>query len=351
VELIGDGIGIELSPAEIDFGTLLGCLRRDTAVRIINGADSAVLSVTGYRITGDGAAFRITPQPPFQVPPSGELELRVEFLPPAAGTYAATVSLENEQGIPLELRLRGTAGVVRLLVGDGALHDRVLPGTEVRVTIPVRTEPRPPVTVDTTFGLCLRVQYPAEFLEFQRWALVQDAPGWSWQVQPVGVGELELRGSGRSGWLFVPPVVIGLDFLVYLHLPPEQEVRLSLCPGTEVRPCMEPVIQNPRVRIADVCFLNGRQVRLVSEAAAMQVEPNPAVRGTPLRAHFWLAQPETVAIELFTPMGSAVFEQRMELPAGSHQILVPTHELSAGVYFYRLWVGAAVQTGSFVLLP
>ena len=351
VELLGDGIAVTVTPDSIDFGTLLACLRRDTSVVLINSSADAPLQVTGYRIVGDAAGFLLSPQPPFVVPAGGQQRIEVGFLPTQARRYTATVFVENAQGIPIAFRLSGQGEVRPLFIGDGAVVDRALPGTEVQVVVPLWVEPPiQGVILDELTELCIRIRYPADFLEFRRWALLEAPGSWNWQLQPVGDGLLELRGVGRGGPSGIFPVRLGLNFLVYLALPPEQELQLELC--SQLPPCLEPRVQNPRIRIADVCFLNGRQVRLVAAAGALRLDPNPVERGRPLQLLLWLAEEEPVELEVFNTVGErvAVFPQE-RLPAGVHECWLPTHNLGSGLYFYRLRIGTAVQTGSFTVLP
>lgn len=349
VELLGDGLAITVTPSTVDFGVLLTCLWQDTSVTLVNTSADAPLQVTAYRITGDAVGFQLNPQPPFVIAAGGQQQITVRFLPTQARAYTATVRLENDQGIPLEFTLQGQGEVRPFFVGDGRLVDRVLPGTEVTVPVVLRVEP--PITriLGERAELCLRVRYPADFLEFRRWSVLQDAPAWSWQVEPLGVGELELRGVGRT-WPNIPPMQLGLTFLVYLALPPEQELQLGLCSG--LSPCLEPVVQNPRVRIANVCFLNGRQVRLIGTAGALWLDPNPVERGTPLRLSLWLTAEASVELELFTAVGERVMLFRREgLPAGSHEFWLSSRELGSGLYVYRLRIGSELQSGSFIVLP
>lgn len=349
VELLGDGIAISVTPSVIDFGTLLTCLWQDSSVTLINSAADAPLQVTAYRVIGDVVGFQLNPQPPFVVPAGGQQRIEVRFLPVQARPYATTVQLENDRGIPIEFSLRGQGEARPLFIGDGGRIDRALPGTEVMVSIPLRVEPPIRQILGEQTELCLRVRYPADLLEFRRWTVLEDAPGWSWQVQLLSAGELELRGVGRS-WPNIPPMRLGLSFLVYLALPPERELQLELC--SQLPPCIEPVVQNPRVRIADVCFLNGRQVRLVGTAGALQLDPHPVERGTPLRLQLWLTEKASVELELFNPVGERVALFRHEgLPAGSHEFWVSGQTLGSGVYLYRLRIGREIQTGSFVVLP
>jgi|GEM_PF-687771 len=352
VELIGDGIQVSLTPPVVDFGTLLSCLWRDTTVTLVNGAAEMPLGVTAYRVIGDPAVFEISPQPPFTVPPGGSQTLSIRFRPTGALLFTATVRLENDQGLPIELHLRGQGEVRPLTIGDGRTVDRVLPGSEVEIILPIRLNPQISEVSGEAVELCLRAKYPADFLEFQRGEAVESPPAWTWTVQQVAVGEIELRGNGRN-WPNIPPMSLRLVFRAYLALPPEQELVVSLCPDATALPrCIEPRFQNPRVRLRDVCFLNGRQVRLLGAAGMVQLDPNPVERGMPIRAAVWLTEPALVEMELFSAMGERVFHMhRDRLPAGSHEFWIPTWNLGAGSYFYRLRVGATVEVGSFVLLP
>lgn len=354
VELHGDGIAVAVTPSSVDFGKLLACLGRDTVIALVNASAEEPLRILGYRIRGDAAAFQLAPQPPFTVPPGGVQSITVRFLPPGTGPYAATVELENESGIALELFLRGEGEVRPLLLGDGALLDRVLPGTEIGVIVPIRVEP-PMQELDTVdagqdIELCLRVRYPVDFVEFRRWEVVETPPTWAWQVRPVATGELELRGSGRP-WPQIPSMRLRLVFLSYLSVPLEQEIALSLCAGVELPRCVEPVIRNPRVRLSHVCFVNGRQVRLVGAAGMVQVEPNPVERGRPLQATVWLTEPASVEVELIDAVGERVVAVRRDLAAGLHELWIPTRDLSAGAYFYRLRIGSEMSVGAFMLVP
>lgn len=353
VELLGDGIGVSVTPSTVEFGKTLACLWHDTVVTIANAAAEEPLRILAYRISGDAAAFQLAPQPPFTIPPGGVQPISVRFLPAGAGLRTATVVLENERNIALELTLRGEGEVRPLLLGDGAVIDRVLPGTEVGVLIPIRVEP--PIASDVIDGreleVCLRVRYPADLVEFRRWEVVEAVPAWTWQVRLVAAGELELRGSGRT-WPAIPSARLRLVFVSYLAVPPEREITLSLCPGAELPACVEPVVRNPRLRLSDICFLNGRQVRLVGAAGMVQVEPNPVERGRPLQVTVWLTEPAAVAVELLNAMGERVVSLGQdELPPGVHELWIPTHGLGAGLYLYRLRVGAEVSTGSFILVP
>ncbi|MEN3027147.1 MAG: choice-of-anchor D domain-containing protein, partial [Chlorobiota bacterium] len=351
VELLGDGIGVTVTPATTDFGRVLTCFSRDTALTLVNGSATAPLRVIAYRIAGDAAAFSIAPQPPFEVPAGGVQELRVRFSPTEARSYTATVQVENEQGVPVEFSLRGEGMVVSLLIGDGTVVDRVLPGTEVTVPLALRVEPQITGTPQETQDLCLRVRYAPDFLQFRQWSMLEGHPSWVWQVQPIAEGELLLRGQGRTS-PNVPPMRLGLTFLAYLTLPMERALEVELCPSSLLPRCLVPVVRAPRVRLANVCFMNGRQVRLSGTAGMLQVEPNPVERGTPIRVVAWLTEPATVELELFTAMGRSVASLRQEaLPAGEHEFWLPTHSFGSGVYFYRLRVGPTVQTGSFVMLP
>ncbi|MCS7169277.1 MAG: choice-of-anchor D domain-containing protein, partial [Candidatus Kapabacteria bacterium] len=353
VELMGDGVGVTVTPTTVDFGKVLTCSLRDTTLTLVNGSATAPLRVTAYRFAGDATVFEITPQPPFEVPAGGTQELRVRFSPLEARPYALTVRMENEQGVPVEFSLRGEGEVRSLLIGDGTVVDRVLPGTEVTVPLALRAEPQITEVITSTnrMELCLRVRYAPDFLQFRRLRVLEEHPSWTWRVQPIADGEIELRGQGGMG-PNVPPMKLVLDFLVYLALPAERLLQVELCPGATIPRCLVPVVRSPGVRLADVCFLNGRQVRLTGEIGAVQIEPHPVHRGVPIRVALWLPKALPVELEVFTTLGDRVLHLwREELPAGSHELWLPTQSLGGGVYFYRLRIGSSVRSGSFVLLP
>jgi hypothetical protein len=351
VLLEGDGLAVGVDRPLVDFGGVLTCSVAEDSLVLFNGAGTTPLRITGYSvIAGDATGFELLPTPPFDVSPGGQVRLTVRFAPTQVRRYTVRLRLENDQQLPIELELRGEGRELRIEFGQGVVVERALPGIEVIVPLRVvQEEWAGALQGPEDSELCLRVRYPVQFLEFLGVVRVQTSSRWDWSWQELAPGVLEFRAVGLEGWT---PLVAQLDLRVrpYLALPPEQELVLELC--SALPRCLRPEIRNPRVRLADICFLNGRLVRLVGQSTVGAAFPNPVEQGLTVTIPYWTPQPAELEVELFNSMGQSIRRIHYgSVPAGTGELWLPTEGLGAGPYAYRVRIGTAVEVGTFVVLP
>ena len=332
-----NGPGIEPSDLPpVVMGDVLTCATKTQIVKITNPNPSVALNCNAPVGTGDVAAFVLSPNAAFTVPPGGSVDLTIVYSPPAVGNHTITYSIDNDQGLRLNLNVSGSGVTTTAAFTFGNLVEGII-GQGAIMPIEVNVGALDTATVAT---VTIDMVFPAEFVSFKQLTTPQQA-GWTFITDATVPGQLRILGTSDPGATLVDGGFVTPEFQVFLTADSALPVVFTamVSPG-----CVISTGDNGDIKVKDVCFVEGRLVKIGESQFSMNApKPNPARERATVAYSTGIELSTT--FELVDAMGNVVRTITTPvLKSGQYEVDIETSTLSSGLYILRMSSGPYIST-------
>ncbi len=330
----------DLIVTDHDFDSVFITLEREGSVWVKN-LGGGNITVTGMDLVEDtSSSFRILwPTPPFDVPDTGEVEVRCVFGPMTVGTKTAAIDYETRVG-PRRSLLRGVGKklqVPALIRRD--YHAAPGEGVTIHLELMGRLDTLPVSTMEFAIG------YDTGLLDY----LTLDVPratdsAWRWFGDRDGDSiRCHIAFGTRPP---APDTLVSMRHLVRLSTIDSSELPFR---ATVDLPYVDIVPSPGLFRRDPFCGLEERLFEFTASTFRLdQNVPNPFNRSTTIGFELPFDNPTTLLV--YDTYGSVALRLiDGPLPAGVHSTTTPDGALPSGVYYYRLTSGPFAATRRMIV--
>lgn len=348
--LTGSGLGLEITPQNIDFGDVLACASKTEIFTVDNSGGAAAINVTSVSVDDD-ANFSVADYD--QTVNAGETgSIRIMFHPQTLGAHSTVVSVETSAGdASLNAIGNGTSTqsqteITRIIkpanaaIVDNALKAEVGEVLELEFTTDIPDLQDAKVAVMNyriTFN-----PFMMQYIENSFIPLGTSFP--DWDVEQIESGVLNIYASGAQ---VEPPITLTNKISFNTFLADTNQCILDIEPFFNAD-CLVPVAANLTLNL-QTCNTEGRLVQVnPNELRLYDASPNPATDQVKLK--FSVGLDGYTELTVFNYLGLQVKRvMSQSLKNGVYEANVPVSDLPAGVYFYRLTNGPFSKTKSFII--
>jgi hypothetical protein len=357
-----------------DLGDVLAC---NTPVGQINiaGATTNDVTLRGVRaISGDSNNFRVTSNTTNVLIPAGSnLSLNVVFTPDAIRSFATSYELDfvNSSGtvytITVEVKGNSYSVPVSFSMNEERKVDLSL-SNDVPMTIyAAPTNDASSWTQADIKNLRIVLSYVDGEIKYDAGSIRKgpNVPA-DWTVDAVETGpfngrmRLTITGSGTTALPFVAGRSPLFEFNSKAFLSSGGK-SIDLKTELDSAIVLQDASQTPKICVIETgigtntkpvgCFIDARFITFSNiQSQMMMVSPHP-VTGNSINIDYQVSLPFATKIEVVNTLGDVVTTP-VNTPshkAGTHRLVVPTAQMSAGTYLIRMTCGAEVFTQQVVV--
>lgn len=351
-DVIGNVYETGIVVDSIDFGTRLLCDQPILKFHIRNTSTTTAANVDRFEwISGDASAFTIIDQPPFNIAPSGTIEVQVRFAPGMVGKFQGILRVYSDVGNDHYVFIKGETYTVSVALSLPTLTE-MAPGMSTEAPpfkdFPVRAESNFWGFADIK-SFVIELKYKSEWMTWKGSAGDAIRRGelldGTWNVTGTetrdavsGLSTLTIKGNGTSpitkSGLLVYPVFSLLLADTSRFTPDFGKISFDLRDT-----CVTHTSKPGEIQLA-TCVQDLRNVKFSDKRYFLQsIEPNP-VGGEGFTLKYGVALEGETTIELVNTNGEVVTKLVSGTQApGRFEKQIETSNLNSGVYFIRMKSG------------
>lgn len=338
-----EGIGLKADPH--NFGNVLVCDEYTSQLEISNTSTETAMTINEGSVSGaDKDYFELSLPNNVTVQPESSSTIDVIFKPEEERTYNATLLVHTIEGASLEVELTGYGQMIHLYIGNK--NQMALPGGEVKLYVKAKIAELSTQYVD---NLGVKIKLSDDMLYYREGSFSPGAitPNWTWdtsELNNLGGNQYDIIGTGLLETPF-DANLFAVTFDVYLSSVKKTDIILQPL----LEPCVTADTIGGWVNLQDICFTDGRLIEISKERYSLS-EPNPNPANDKIDLTFSVALDGQTKLEIVNSMGETVYTVvDASIKSGVYQAVVPTMDLSSGVYIVRLISGPFVRTQKLMI--
>lgn len=341
VEARCDALGIAVD-TPVDFGKWLLCETGYRQVQIYNTAGATPIYITSYYFVGaDSVAFTPAIPADFEVPARGQKAFYVLFNPKEQRKYRTELHLENSINEQLIVELVGEGSIIHLYTPQKKIEKE--PGYFHKLPIYAKIEA---LDKGIVTDIALEVSYNKNMVRYLNTpnSITNRLNNWTWELPKLKDGVLEIVGSGSLQTPF-DGELFSLDFDIYLGEVEQSNIYFKPI----LDECMTGDTLGTTVRLTNVCFLQGRLIKMSKNMYNLSAPvPNPVTDMTSIE--FSVALDGNTRIELINSLG-AIQKVLLDeyIPSGIYKIDFDAYDFPAGMYILRMQSGPYTESKKLII--
>jgi hypothetical protein len=340
--VIVQGVGAEPSNIPpVQFGGVPTCATKTTVITIVNPNPTAPLNCSAPIGSGDVGVVGLSQTGSFVVPPASSQAIVVTFIPPTTGSFAATYTIPNDQGLSLNINVSGQGTTINADFRFGTVN-----GGQVGQTFnaPVNVTVGALDTVKIT-EITFTFTHSAEYVGLRQQSAQQ--AGWQLTATSPGPGISEIRAVADPGVQLRSGPFMTPQFEVFITAEANQRIAFTAVASPD---CIVATGDQEDVNVELVCNANSRLVSVnTSPFSIAQPSPNPTSAALNVRYSVGLDVPTT--FDLVDAVGNTVLTHVTPVQtSGSYEVTLDTDQLSDGLYFLRMSSGPFSATRQVMIL-
>lgn len=341
-DAICDAAGISMDNP-VEFNTWLLCEQSAPAtVQVYNNAGSTPIDVTGHYFSNDdGDMFTVLPPHQFTVPAGGQRAFYIVFKPAEAKEYRTTLHLVNSINVDLSSELIGSGDIIHLYSPDKNIDKE--PGFKHFYPVHARINQ---LADGEVAQLSLQIIYNDNMLYFPNdpTSFTSTLPNWTWDTPVVSNGVIDVTGKGSLNTPFNGEL-FKIEFSVFLG----EEVKSQIYFKNVLSPCVTPDTLGSTVSLENVCFVDGRLIKISSTPYTLQA-PSPNPVSNKLNLKFGVGLDGYTRIDMVNSVGTVVktFVDK-KLSSGWYDYNYSIDDLSSGIYLLRYNSGVYVESKTIII--
>lgn len=326
-------LGLDINPAQVDFGEVLICAAPQRAVTITNN-NSEDLVIESYGTTIPEFSVYIART---TIPPSESEDFIITFDPNSNGTYDNNLTIETNAGntdIPLH-----AVGISENLtpVFEQEKYEISILESEI-ITLNIEIPDIEPTKVNK---LDFEINYNPGIMKYQD-VFTTNMSSWTWDVNTDNEtnGVLTILGYGPE---VSTPFNLSLNMtFTSLITDVSKDIITANTSLDDDYSCLIPQPATTEIKVI-ACNIDATLLQFSDLAYSVVVSPNPSTGNMKVKLN--VAWEEETQIHLYNTLGVLVQElNNSTLGKGTHEFIINTNELSTGIYMLSVRSGAYIIT-------
>lgn len=329
-------------PNPFNLGAALLCNDLKVPFTISNDGWRTPITIYANRVNFTGAdatSFDVLLENDLTIEGGEQKSFDIMFNPTEERDYNATLHLVNSLDLDLKANIRARGETIKLYTTN--IKEGVEPGEKRQLPFKARIVE---LTDRIISKMKVQISYDPATIKFELNTFSSNLPNWTWQTPEKRNGFIEIEGTGTLQTPF-DNELFSIYYTIYLGETKTSEIKARAL----LDPCITGEMLVQEAEIANVCFIDGRLIKLNNIPFSLSVpEPNPTANE--FRLEYGVAFQAHTTIEIINSLGEKVGEviNSVKKP-GVYEIKVPVNNLSSGLYLLRMNSGPFNKSIPFVI--